>query len=72
MVRRLTGHTGAVYCAAFSPDGQRVLSGSADRGVILWEVTTGEVVYHFAGMDATQYPQGHLEEVRGVAFSPDG
>jgi WD40 repeat protein len=32
----LTGHTDAVSSVAFSPDGQRLLSGSYDNTVRLW------------------------------------
>jgi WD40 repeat protein len=34
----LTGHTGPVSSVAFSPDGQRVVSGSDDTTVRLWPV----------------------------------
>ena len=34
--RRLRGHTGWVNSAIFSPDGQRILTGSADETAQLW------------------------------------
>src|SRR5262249_17758613 len=34
-------HTGMVRCLAFSPDGKRILSGSADRTLRLWDAATG-------------------------------
>ena len=37
----LRGHTGAVYAAAYSPDGNTPASGSADRTVKLWDAVTG-------------------------------
>jgi WD40 repeat protein/tRNA A-37 threonylcarbamoyl transferase component Bud32 len=62
-VRRFTGHTDAVWAAALSPDGLRLASGSKDRTVRLWEVETGRELRCLADLG---------QEVRAVAFSPDG
>ncbi len=37
----LTGHTGEVYAASFSPDGSQVVTGGGDGTARLWEVETG-------------------------------
>jgi WD40 repeat protein len=48
---------------AFSPDGQVIVSASADRTVRLWNAAAGE---------QTQKLEGHDHWVNAVVFSPDG
>jgi Tol biopolymer transport system component len=62
-VRQFLGHHKAVLCVAFSPDGKQILSGSEDRTVRLWDMTTGEEIRRF---------EGHDDAVHAVAFSPNG
>jgi WD40 repeat protein len=62
-VKRFNGHTNAVYCVDFSPDGRYILSGGLDQTVRLWEVAGGKEVGLF---------KGHTSMVSGVAFYPDG
>ncbi len=57
------GHTLAVDSVAFSPDGRYALSGSTDKTMKLWEVSSGREIRTF---------QGHTSYVTSVAFSPDG
>jgi WD40 repeat protein len=61
---RLEEHFSAVYSVAFSPDGARIVSGSKDKTVCIWDTITGNVIVG---------PMiGHTQEVNLVTFSPDG
>jgi WD40 repeat protein len=62
-VGRLRGHSGPVQDVVFSPDGRRILSGSQDRTMILWDWETGQMIRRFVGDGGW---------VLSVAFSPDG
>ena len=43
-MRTLTGHTDSVVSVAFSHDGKRVVSGSNDNLVKIWDTETGAEV----------------------------
>jgi WD40 repeat protein len=62
-VLALRGHADLVRCVTFSPDGQRLASGSIDKTVILWDLATGQELLTF---------RGHTGTVTSVNFSPDG
>ncbi|NJK37118.1 MAG: hypothetical protein HC835_05220 [Oscillatoriales cyanobacterium RM2_1_1] len=59
---RFSGHGSSVNSVGFSPDGQTLVTGSADRTVRLWQ------------QDGTllESLRGHTDEVYAVQFSPDG
>ncbi|KAJ7829624.1 quinon protein alcohol dehydrogenase-like superfamily [Mycena leptocephala] len=63
MLMSARGHTGSVTSTAFSPDGARVVSGSHDGTVRIWNATTSAELRRI---------QGHTDSVTSVAFSPDG
>jgi WD40 repeat protein/uncharacterized caspase-like protein len=63
VVRVMKGHKNVVVALAFSPDGKRLLSGSADKTAIIWDVDGGVQV---------QQLSGHAGTVSAVSFSPDG
>ncbi|CAG7855292.1 SubName: Full=Uncharacterized protein {ECO:0000313/EMBL:CCA74484.1}, partial [Serendipita indica DSM 11827] len=76
----LRGHTEVVETVAFSPDGSRIVSGSWDQTIRLWDAETGQSLgeppeatqarsppSHFTRRLASRLWRGHR-----LAFSPDG
>ncbi|MBS0017827.1 MAG: GUN4 domain-containing protein [Arthrospira sp. SH-MAG29] len=61
--KTLMGHSNSVYSVAFSPDNQTLASGSSDKTIKLWDVTTGKL---------RETLTGHSDWVSSVAFSRDG
>ncbi|MFP6671454.1 MAG: hypothetical protein VB857_08575, partial [Pirellulaceae bacterium] len=59
----LQGHTAGIGSVAFSPDGKRIVSGSSDKTLKVWDVETGSEIGTL---------KGHSYHVNSVAFSPDG
>ena len=59
----LQGHEGGISALAFSPDGQRIVTGSEDKTAKVWEASNGQELLTL---------KGHSDEILGVAFSPDG
>src|SRR5580704_17080098 len=41
LIRLLTEHQAIVNCVAVSPDGRRIVSGSYDRTVAVWDLESG-------------------------------
>jgi WD40 repeat protein len=61
--RHVLRHDGAVTSLALTPDGRRLVTGSADEAARLWNVTTGDELRVF---------RGHTGAVVAVAFSANG
>src|SRR3974390_1213481 len=59
----LKGHTGNVRSVTFSPDGQRIATGSDDRSAKIWDAASGQEVLSL---------KGFADMVWSVAFSHDG
>src|SRR5258706_14842172 len=59
-----TGHTACVLSVSYSPNGARVVTGSDDHTIRIWDAESGAVV----GEPLT----GHTNLVSSVAYSPDG
>jgi len=60
---RMTMRTPDVHSVAFSPDGKRIVSGSGDNTLKVWDAESGAELMTL---------RGHKEYVKSVAFSPDG
>jgi WD40 repeat protein len=58
------GHTDVLTSMAYSPDGRFLLTGSQDKSLKLWSITTGTILRTIA--------KAHDEYVYAVAFSQDG
>ncbi|HEX3147231.1 MAG TPA: pentapeptide repeat-containing protein, partial [Gemmataceae bacterium] len=59
----VTGHTSSVRACAWSPDGTRIVSGSGDTSLKVWDAATGTCRLTL---------QGHTTSVTACAWSPDG
>ena len=62
--RLVLGHEGLALSAAFSPDGQRIVTASSNKTARLWDAATGKPI----GGPL----KGHEAAVLSAAFSPDG
>ena len=59
----INAHTHWVKSAEFSPDTRLIASGSEDRTVRLWDMTSKNQIYSF---------EDHTGGVNSVRFHPDG
>ncbi|KAG8949055.1 hypothetical protein FRC03_000484 [Tulasnella sp. 419] len=59
----LTAHSRDIRAVAYSPDGESIATGSADRTVIVWDARTGVQIHSL---------ESHFGSVLSVDFSPDG
>ncbi|KAG8694402.1 hypothetical protein FRC09_009877 [Ceratobasidium sp. 395] len=60
---RTISHPDTVFCAAFSPDGRRIVSACKDGLVRVWDAETGAAIMSL---------KGHTGAVTCVAYSSDG
>lgn len=63
LVNTFTGHSSFVNYLAISPDGQTLVSGSADKTIKVWNLATGQEIRTL---------KGHSSFVNYLVISPDG
>ena len=63
LVKSLSGHHSFVLCLAVSPDGEHFASGSTDRQVKIWELSTLECIHSF---------EEHKDQVWALTFNTNG
>lgn len=69
LIHTLKEHTDTVTCLAFSPDTRLLASGSSDKTVRIWEVSTGNLLHTFL-IDTADSSLNQC--IMDVVFSPDG
>ena len=62
-LKTFEGHSSYVSSVAYSPDGTKIISGSDDKTIKIWDANTGQCLKSL---------EGHSDYVNSVAFSPDG
>ena len=60
----LKGHSDAVLSVAYSADGKKIVSGSKDKSIRVWDAETGKII-----IDPLK---GHTDSVLSVSLSRDG
>lgn len=63
ILHELTGHTDFVISLALSADGTRLVSGSWDNTLILWDLSSNSAIQQYSG--------GHTGQVSEVLFNAD-
>lgn len=66
----ISGHSSSVTAVAVTPNGQKIISGSSDKTVKVWDATTGENLLTFNGHSNSVGSAAAL--ATQVAVSPDG
>ncbi|WP_437752636.1 TIR domain-containing protein [Sorangium sp. So ce1389] len=61
--RTLSGHLDSVTACAITPDGERVVSGSSDTTLKVWDLASGHLLSTL---------EGHTARINACAISPDG
>ena len=63
LIQTLVGHSSRVTTVSITPDGSKVISGSYDNTIKIWNINTGEELKTL---------NGHSSSVTAVSITPDG
>jgi WD40 repeat protein len=63
IAKTITGHSSYVNTLAISPDGQTLVSGSADKTIKVWNLSIGQEILTL---------KSHLNPINTLVISPDG
>ena len=68
----IQGHSAAIRSIAFSPDGNRIVTGSEDTSIRVWDAYRLSVSDDASRLDELLNLSGHTRSVNGVRFTADG
>ena len=73
------GHSNSINCVSFSFSGEKIVSGSLDETIKIWNVIDGKLESTINGLLKSIFSilifvlnKGHMGSVNCVKFSPDG
>ena len=67
----LSGHSMGLSSAAFSPDGEKIVTGSEDRSALIWDIWTGRQLQRLIHAPGPR-KEPEYGELHSAIFSPDG
>ncbi len=70
-IHTLRGHTDSVYTMSFSGDSSRIVSGSKDKTIRIWNIQTGEALLVIHGCTHEVVSVAFSKDSRRIAFSGD-
>ena len=69
-LRNFRGHTHSVESVAFSPSGQRIITGAKDGKARVWDIHSGQELLHLASLPGEHYCRHG--EMHWLVTTPEG